>query len=372
MGMPYELLTTDINPAKLDTYMTKNPWPSQIWKTFFPPKQTPFLSFQTLMGTEGPPVAADTVAYNSSAPEKTRKTLSKYNGEIPAIRMKKIMDEQAITAYNISKATMGVTDTLRDMIFDDVKACYNGVQAQLDYIALQILCQGTVEFAKTYQAGVVTANAVDYQLPAARKRKIASATNTRDWNDAATTAMPITDFRDIHDAAVAIGRPTPKYALMNRTAFNEMIVRDECANLVWGLTVNTPTTYAGRPSLSQLNSALADQHLPQIIVIDTLVYLENADHTLTSANPWTDKYVMFIPELKCGSMMFGPIAEESRKPSHVIQSKRDGILISRWGKVDPVAEVTKGETNAFPSWGSRDDCWRLDVHAAPEADGLDD
>ncbi len=368
----YELLKTDINPAKLETYLTMNPWPGMIWKTFFAPKPTPFLDYKALIGTEGPPVAADVVAYNSEAPEKTRKVISQYNGKIPAIRMKKKMDENDILQYNIAKATMGDKNALLDMIFDDVKACYLGVHAMLDYIACQILATSTVTFNKTYSAGIVTADAVDYQLPAARKRKVKSATATRAWDNASTTAMPITDFRDIVDAARDAGIPQPKYAIMNSTNFNRMIVRDECANLVWGLTVNTPTTFAGRPSLKQLNQALVQQGLPQVVVINTYVYLENENHVQTSTDPWGSTYVTFVPELQCGKMLFGPLAEELNPPKHIIQKKQDGVLISRWGEVDPVQEITKGETNAFPSWGNRDYCWRFDATGTPEADGLDD
>ena len=57
---------------------------------FFPWKQVLHLEYETLVGSKGYPVAADFIAYEASAPIKTRKTIDKLSGTIPKTAMKKI------------------------------------------------------------------------------------------------------------------------------------------------------------------------------------------------------------------------------------------------------------------------------------------
>ena len=58
-------------------------------------------------------------------------------------------------------------------------------------------------------------------------------------------------------------------------------------------------------------------------------------------------------------MLYAPIAEVLRPPKQALQEVRENILISKYSEIDPVKEWTKGETNAFPSWGSINECFNL-------------
>jgi hypothetical protein len=68
-----------------------------------------------------------------------------------------------------------------------------------------------------------------------------------------------------------------------------------------------------------------------------------------------------LEDLKCGDMLYGPIAEETNPPKQVTQAKKGNILVSKWSDVDPVAEYTKGESNVFPSWPTVDRALILDT-----------
>jgi hypothetical protein len=68
-------------------------------------------------------------------------------------------------------------------------------------------------------------------------------------------------------------------------------------------------------------------------------------------------------------MLYGPIAEETNPPKQVTQAKKGPILISKWSDVDPVAEYTKGELNAFPSWPIIDRVLSLDTESTTTWNG---
>ena len=98
---------------------------------FFPWRYVQSLQYETLFQKGTNPVVADVVTYDSSAPEKTRKVLKKLTGDIPAIRVKRIMNEVKINDYNTMKAALGDKKgkELLDFIFYDVDSPFSFVQS---------------------------------------------------------------------------------------------------------------------------------------------------------------------------------------------------------------------------------------------------
>ena len=346
----------------------------QYWVNFFPMKITPYLTYETLIGSEGYRVMADVVAYNSSAPLKTRKTISKLTGSIPSIRVKRQMTETDINDYNAFKAmaSPGIESELLKLVFGDTDYVFNCILGRLEWMALQALSTGQISLTKVNNVGgIVTEEVVDFQLPAANKKKMANNTDRR-WIAANTaTCLPITDIRAVVRAAKLAGA-NPQYILMNDSKFSLMVTMDEVKNFVVPYTTWGATKITMVPSLEILNRTLKAFGLPQIIIIDTVVSYEDADHTVHNVDPWlnsnasaaiSDRHVVFIDDLKCGSMLRGPIAEETNPPKQAVQAKRGGILISSWSKIDPVTQFTKGEINAFPSCPSIDNIYNLDTYS---------
>ena len=88
--MEYSLLS-EINKKNLTAYLSNRGIKKYFWPDFFPAQSTPFLDYETLVGSEGKPVMADVVAYNSSAPIKRRPIVTTIKGDIPAIRISRPM-----------------------------------------------------------------------------------------------------------------------------------------------------------------------------------------------------------------------------------------------------------------------------------------
>lgn len=363
--MEYSLLAKELNKKNLQTYLNERVYDKLYWPTFFPLKSTPYLSYETLIGSQGNRVAADIVAYDVSAPLKTRKTVSKLSGEIPSIRMKKKMTEADLNTYNILKAmAKPEQNALLDLVFGDIDACVDGVNARLEWIVFQALSKGQITLSKTTNAGgVITEEAVDFGLPSQTigNKNVASVV----WTAGHTTTKPITDIEAVMVVAGGLGIK-PKYILMNRTKWAEFRVSDETLDFVAPYALYGGVRKKRSPNLTVANEALESEGLPTIIIVDTRISYEDSGHTITSVDPWldssgADRFVTFLEDLKCGDMLAGPIAEETNPPKQVIQAKKGPILISKWSDVDPVAEYTKGEINAFPSWPTIDRVLSLDT-----------
>jgi len=357
MSMKHSLLG-EINKKSIGTYLLNLKPQLFYYPDFFPAETVDELKYETLIGSEGKPVAADIVAYNSSAPIKRREVIDKLTGTIPAERVKRIMEETDLNTYNQLKRLANPNqDKLLKLVFDDVSFVHKSVRGRLEWLALQILSYPTLSLTKTTNNGIITESAIDFQMPSANKKFVAVV-----WDAAAATTTPITDFIGVKTAATALGI-THKYALMNTTQFNQFAASTETKNYTYG-HIYGGTQILLTPTLEQANSMLAARGLPTIIIIDQSITIETDSHVQTTANPWTTNYVTFIPDLNVGNILYAPIAEETNPPEQVVQSKVDGILISKYSDVDPIREFTKGETNAFPSWTRVDECFSLFVDSA--------
>jgi len=361
--MEFSLLSKELNKKNLQAYLNARVFEKLYWPTFFPLKSTPFLSYETLIGSKGNRIAADVVAYDASAPLKTRKTVSKLSGEIPAIRMKKKMTEMDLNTYNIMKAQAKPEQTaLLDLIFGDVDACVDGVNARLEWLVFQALSKGLITLSKTTNVGgVVTEEDIDFGLPSAvigNKQTCAVV-----WHTTPASSTPITDIIAVMIAAGTLGIK-PRYILMNQSKWLEFRQSTEVKDFVIPFALYGGTKLKRAPNLNVINEALASENLPTIVVIDTRVAYEDVNHTIVNVDPWlntTDRFVTFLEDLKCGDMLYGPIAEETNPPKQSLQAKKGPILISKWSDVDPVAEYTKGELNAFISWPTIDRVMSLDT-----------
>lgn len=355
--MEYSILK-EVNKKNMEVYLANRPVQRYFWQDFFPAKVTPFLSVETIIGSKGNPVAADVVAYNTRAPEKKRKTVGKLTTDIPAIRISRAMKETDINAYNVMKAMANVDqNAILDLVFNDVDFCYDGVMARLEWLGLKILSYPKLTLTKSTNDGIITQTAIDFQMATANKKKVAVV-----WSASAATTTPITDFIAVQAAATAAGTKL-QYALMDTTQWGQFAASAETQSYTLGKLYGG-TAVKLTPTLAQANEMLASRNLPQIIVIDQNITLEDGDHTQTSVKPWTTNYVTFIPQLQVGETKFGPIAEETNPPKQATQVKRGNILISKFSEVNPVTEWTVGQANAFPSWPGIDQCYSLYVASA--------
>ncbi len=320
------------------------------YPSLFPLKFSPTLTWKALQADQGVPIAADVVAYNSSAPKKTRQVVSRLSGDIPKIEISRVKEESDLNDYyqllHYANTTEGAKAIL-DWIYDDVEFCFTGVNARLEWLALQALSLGKISLSKTNNAGIVTETAVDFLVPSGHKSGVAVT-----WTEGhSATGVPITNIKAIVKAAKAAGHPV-KYMLMDQDTFDVMCLQDSVIKFCATWVLNA-TSLAATPTLAQVNAALAASNLPTIIIIDSYVAIELETGARTTVNPFTTGVVTFLPDLVAGNTYHAPLADELVAESAALKVKRGPVLIKKYSLEEPsIQEVTKGLANAFPVWAS--------------------
>lgn len=318
--------------------------------TLFPLKFSPTLTWKALQADQGVPIAADVVAYNSSAPKKTRQVVSRLTGDIPKIEISRVKEESDLNEYqqllHFANTTEGAKAIL-DWIYNDVEFCFTGVNARLEWLALQALSLGKISLSKTNNAGIVTETAVDFLVPSGNKSGVAVT-----WTEAhSATGVPITNIKAIVKAAKAAGYPV-KYMLMDQDTFDVMCLQDSVIKFCASWVVKA-TNLQQAPTLTDVNNALKASNLPTIVIVDSYVAIELENGTRTTVSPWQTGVVTFVQDLVVGNTYHSSLADEMVESSAALKVKRGHVLIKKYSLEEPsIQEVTKGLANAFPVWAS--------------------
>ena len=328
------------------SYLAKRQFEQLYWPTFFPLKNVNTLDGKTLIGAEGSRVAAMVISYDSKAPELGRKSVAIKHFDIPKIAIKRVKSEMDIIEQQVTRAMQG-NDAVIEDYFNDAAFVFDSVNARQEWLALTFLSSNSIQLSTTNNPmGIVNETVIDSGMNDANKKVVSAV-----W--ATTAAKLVTDFTAVAKAGRALGLKF-KYAFMNQAAFDLAIAGSELIAFFTGInsTVNPI-------DLAAVNRLLAARNLPQIVILETYVNIENKAGAQTVVNPWSDTHVLFTPDLTQGQMFNAPIAEEIEKPIDVIQTKRGNVLVSVKKGFDPVNVTTKGEANAFPSWGNVNNCINL-------------
>lgn len=343
-------LIQGLNEKDMNAVVNIFPLNDFYYLSLFPTKFSPTLTWKAIAADLGIPVAADVVSFNSSAPKKSREIVSRLTGDIPKIEISRAKEESDLNEYyqllHYANSVAGA-QAIMDWIYDDVEFCFKGVNARLEWIALQALSLGKVVLDKTNNAGVITETAVDFLVPAAQKVGVAVT-----WSSAlAATSAPITNIKARVKAMKALGKPV-KYMLMDQDTFDAMAISAEVINYCASWVVRA-TNLATLPSLASVNMALTSNNLPTIVIIDSAVALENNAGTRSVVYPWTTGVITFLPDLNPGNTFYAPLADELVKSSTAIKTMRGHIMIKKYSLEEPsIQEITKGLSNSFPVWSS--------------------
>jgi hypothetical protein len=360
---------SEISEKTLGVYVDRRKWLKRYYVDYFPLKSTPFLSWEVLVGHFGVS-AADLVSFNSSAPEKTRRVLDRLRGDLPALRVKRVMDENAINQYLVAKATIkndADMNALLDMVFGDVDFCVESVQQKCEYFAIQALSQTKISLNSTNNAGVITEEAIDFGLPTANQ-EVCSDANHYWTTGAKTTNSPITDITTIVLEALKKG-VVIRHILMNPTKFIDFRNSSEVKDFIYGILISESGLSPGMaPTLKTINKVLTESGLPDIRIISTIIDLEDRDHNIVSVDPWLDstdldKNVLFIPEGNLGRMLHGPIAAEEIRDPSIVQKKVEHVLVQSVCSQDPISVATIGLSNVFVCFDRISEVWNLNTES---------
>jgi len=303
-------LLKELNKSTLEAYVNRarEAWLKRMfWTMFFPLKYTTQLTWESLSGSAGSPVMADVIEYNASSPLKSRRTVSKASGDIPKIGIKRKMDEKDYNDYMTMKALSSDANrsAILDIVFGDVDFVYEGVLARTEFLCMQALSYGSLALDANNNNGVITETAVDFGIPSGNKTAVGTT-----WSTAAS-GTPITDIRTVVEAAEDNGHSI-SYIVMDKSALNYALATTEVKD-TFSQFQRLSTNRKNVVTLEDLNTMMDAFMLPRVVVVDSKVRFENAEHTLSSVAPWKTGYVSFIPDMKIGKVLHGPIAEEKKR-----------------------------------------------------------
>lgn len=336
-----------VTQAGLESYLAARQYEELFWPTFFPIKNVNRLDGKTLIGAVGSRVAAHVISYNAKAPEAGRKTTGLVYFDIPKISQSRRKTEKEILEHFITRSLGGVNAVIEDY-FNDVDFVFDSAQARMEWYTLVALSETKLKLTTTNNPqGIVNETVIDFGMPTANK-VCASVV----W--AGTAADPITDFKAVIKAARAKGITFARI-LMTSDTFDLM----QAATLFKAYFLNTALNVTAPINLETINILLGSYRLPPITLIDTSVGIEAKSGTVTATNPWSITHITFIPEIKCGEMYNGPIAEQLEKPDGVLLSMKSNVSMSIRRESNPVSVLTKAECNVFPSWQNVDRCYSL-------------
>ena len=352
-------LIKEVSQKGLNTYLKERQHEAMYWAAFFPIKNVISLSYTTLIGETGGRVAADVISYDASAPLKTRKVIGKLAGDIPKIAIKRKMTETDFQDYlYLSRIADADQKQLLDLIYDDIDFVTQGVFARMEWLTLQALSRTAITLSAANNNGIVTEESIDFKMPDTNKFGATVAWNAADK----ATTKPITDIKAIVKAARKVGHRLT-HMLMDQDRIDDFMLSTEVQTYLKSYFKLEGSDVLPFENIALINKALASAKLPIIVGIDQSIDIEGKDGNKIAVNPWDNRFVTFVSSLKMGNMLNGPIVEEIVKPKDVIQAKAGNILVSKYSTTDPVAEFTKGEASAFPSWPTVDKAYSLKATA---------
>ena len=336
--MEFSILKDILKPKVLSAFVEE--WKAEespIIK-YMPYKTVPSLRYQIVQGEEQRPLA-DIVAYDTSFPLKSRPALSKITGDIPALRLMRQMSETDLNNFMQFNAQKDPdTSAVIELVFNDLVFCYKAVLNRLTWLGFTALSTGEISLSNLNNVGVKTETAITFHIDHTSGASVA-------WNATVDTTKPISDIIALCDLARLSGVILRKI-LMSRTSFSYMRKSEETINFVFGDQGSAVTKF---PNLTVLNENLKADGLPEISIIDCYLQFENAEHTISNLQAWNEGKIAFLPQDEIGAILNCKTAEEEFRPLQVTQTKKDIVLLSKWGENNPCREFTSGACNGFPA-----------------------
>ena len=288
-------------------------------------------------------VAADLHTDNGTSLRKRRPMFESARGDIPFISISREKDRSEIKEYKTELALARDADAVKLVQFwgDDVDFCFNGVQAELEYIAWALYSNaGKLAFTTTNNATFANEFDLDYSVD--DFQKVSTAT---DWDNKSTADV-------IGDLVKAVKTAKehniyPRFAFVNLDEFYRIASSDQimkaCASYIAN-AIGAPQT----PDLASVNAMLAKKEWLnglQLRVIDQTITREFADGTAVSRNPFADRRIVLSESEILGSTQYDLLVDNNPL---IINATRTHTIVKKYGISEPLSEVTIGQADAVP------------------------
>lgn len=325
--------------AVLNAY---KPGTGLTWQTLFPLKFSRKFDIKGIEGTDGIPVTADRVAFNSKAPTKTRKKVGSWSGTLGKIAISRKKDEIDINDYRDAKTLAAANEDaaaandLVDMVYDDYKYCNNGMDYRVELDSCRIATSGKQVHDTRYDGDDVTEDVIDFNIPSANLKGAATV-----WSNS-NSANGLKDIIDAQSAVAATGAPKPMFAYMEKATFEALRTQKATAERLYPLAKgNALAVSMEMLTLDSVNSFMDKNGYPHIYVVDTYVTVEAKDGSQTTIKPWNPNVVVLSATKQLGWTYYKTVP--SVDGTDAIQVYGSYYKTTRYGETNPMEEVTLAE-----------------------------
>jgi len=292
------------------------------------------------------------IDYDSPLPLIKGQAIKIYNGEIPKIGVEIQSTEKKLTELNnllLRGDKIGENQAVK-ILFTPLKKVYLAQKERLEWMALQLLSNGSAATNPTVNTGVNVL--IEGNVPVTN---LYNATII--WGQ--TNYAPLTDLERVKTSAkVNDGNDIVKF-LIDRNMFNQIRNSAEAKGLYNPLAANIPGL-----NLEQLNAVVQSQYgyIFEIVEKSVTIQKNGAD---TKLNPWKAGQAVGVVSEQLGATVWADLAESLDKKGGVdYQTAEEFILLRKYKVVHPAyGEFTSSQSRSACVLTAPSTIYRLDTTA---------
>jgi len=284
-------------------------------------------------------VKADIVAMDSELALKKQDSLSTASGDIPKQGMMFKLTEKQLSDIDTMIAKGFEMVNIVKKVFEQVKKSILGIHENNEYMFLQALSTGQTLLEDKDNVGLGIR--VDFGFQDKRKHNA-----SKPWSD--LTAKVVDDINRVLKAAKSEGI-SYKVIMLDDTTLGYLRENEQVKNhfaFVKGIVAEGGVV----PTLSeeQLLNFISLNFKLKVITVDRTVISEK-NGIRTTLTPWESGIITFLQSEKVGRLVYGTLAEETRKnPSISYQKAGSYIMVKKWSENKPFSEWTSSEALCLP------------------------
>ena len=304
---------------------------------------------------DGSIVAADIVAMDSELPLKKQDSIATASGDIPKAGMKLKLTEKQLSDIDTMRAKGVALVEIVKKVFGQVKRCVFGIYERNEAMFLEALSTGQTLVEDTENVGVGIR--VDFGYKDSNKYNA-----TKAWSD--TSAKIVDDIKAIIKNAKSKGISL-RVIMMDDITASYIAENDQVKNNFAFSDRGIATDGASVPSLDdeQLVSFIRKKFGLTLKIVDrTVVTEKNGQRTIQT--PWAEGAVVFLPSEKVGRLVYGILAEDTRRSPEIMYEKVEYILVKKWHTNEPFSEFTSSQALCLPVIDNASSIYLLDSKVA--------
>ncbi len=348
--MPKPLMQLDQPSLQVEINSYRVGW-QMIWATMFPLKYTQKFDLKGLTGNEGIPVAADKVAFNAKAPQKGRKKVGTWSGELHKISVARIKDEKDINEYEDALVLAQKNEdaaAARDLVnsvYDDVKFVHDALDARMEIDACEIASSGVYTETSVQDGDQVTADVINFNIPEGQKVGVSKVWTSRDSQTGEITVNENADgLGDIIKAQKIVkdaGKRKPMFCYITEDAFVNLQAQKATASRLYPQVKTLSLVTSEMVSLQNVNAYMQRNGYPTLLVIDPLINEELPSGEIETKKPWNENVITLALTPQLGYSYYKTVPKV--KDTESLQSYGAYYKVTVSGQTDPMEEKTVGE-----------------------------